>query len=288
MLVEELPEEKELKVNWEQFELKTRQLRQCHMSRKISSPLLFRGQGNARWGLQTTLERRNKSKMLFRDYYSVISRIKPQIEAFTKERWDIPEFMSVMRLLQDYDSFSLDLDNGNFPAQQYMVYLRHHGFPSPLLDWTRSPYIASYFAFSSEYTPPDGEVSIYCFLDAPENSKVTSRRDPVIRRLGVHLSCHPRHFLQQADYTVCLTDALNRFGNHEEVACEGPNPPLYAGRKMPRQYRLWKFILPWAERTKVLRVLTDFNLNAFSLFQSEEALMETMAISELDSAGTGS
>jgi hypothetical protein len=52
---------------------------------------------------------------------------------------------------------------------------------------------------------------------------------------------------------------------------------------MPRQYRLWKFILPWTERAKVLHLLNDFNLNAFSLFQSEEALMETMATSELDS-----
>jgi FRG domain len=275
--------EGDVKVTWEQFELKIRELRQCHTSKKISSPLLFRGQENAEWGLQTTLERRGKSKMLFRQYYSIISRIKPQIEAFTRERWDIPDFPSVMRLLEDYDSFSLDLDNGNFPAQQYMVYLRRHGFPSPLLDWTRSPYIAAYFAFSSERTPPQGEVSVYCFLDAPENMKVTSNREAVIRRLGVYLRCHPRHFLQQADYTVCLCDALNRFGNHEEVVCERPNPPLYGGRKMPRQYRLWKFMLPWAERSRVLRALTDFNLNAFSLFQSEEALMEAMAISELDS-----
>ena len=277
----ELPEENEIEVDCELFELKIRELRQCHRARRISSPILFRGHSNSEWKLQTTLEQRNKSNMLFRDYYSVISRIKPQIEAFTKGRWDIPDFSSVVRLLDDYDAFSLDLDNGNFPAQQYMVYLRHHGFPSPLLDWTRSPYIAAYFAFSSDRMPPQGQVSVYCFLDAPENSKVTSSREPVIRRLGVSLQCHPRHFLQQADYTVCLTHALTCFGNHEEVVHERPNPPLYGGRKMPRQYRLWKFILPWTERAKVLSVLTDFNLNAFSLFQSEETLMDTMAISEL-------
>jgi hypothetical protein len=38
-------------------------------------------------------------------------------------------------------------------------------------------------------------------------------------------------------------------------------------------------------QAKVLKALTDFNLNAFSLFQSEEALMETMA-SELPSLQT--
>jgi FRG domain len=289
-LVKEFPQEGEIPVNWEQFDLKIRELRESHTSRGIASPLLFRGQKDAEWKLQTTLERRNKSNMLFHNCYAVISRIKPQIEAFTKQLWSIPDFVSIMRLLDDYDTFSLDLDNGKFPAQEYMVYLRHHGFPSPLLDWTRSAYIAAYFAFSSEHRPVQGQVSVYCFLDAPENSKTTSNREPVIRRLGVPLQdqehpghfLHPRHFLQQADYTVCLSDALTRFGNHEEVVYEPDPAPLYRGRKMPRQYRLWKFILPWTERAKVLRGLADFNLNAFSLFQSEEALMETMAVSELE------
>ena len=153
-LAEEFPQEAELQVTWDQFGLGIRELRRRHAAKRVSRPLLFRGQRDAAWGLQTTLERRGKRNMLLRDYYSVICRIKPQIEAFTKEHWDIPDFLSVMRLLEDYDSFSLDLDNGNFPGQQYMVYLRHHGFPSPLLDWTRSPYIAAYFAFSSHRTPP--------------------------------------------------------------------------------------------------------------------------------------
>jgi hypothetical protein len=38
----------------------------------------------------------------------------------------------------------------------------------------------------------------------------------------------------------------------------------------------WKFNIPSTERTKVLRLLNDYNLNAFSLFDSEEALLETM------------
>jgi len=114
------PEEGEISVNWDEFALKIQELRELHSSRKVASPLLFRGHADAEWKLQTTLERRNTSNMLFRDYYLAISRIKPQIEAFTKQLWGTPDIMSVMRLLEDYDAFSLELDNGNFPASEYM------------------------------------------------------------------------------------------------------------------------------------------------------------------------
>ena len=46
---------------------------------------------------------------------------------------------------------------------------------------------------------------------------------------------------------------------------------------------LWKYDIPSTERLTVLRFLNDdYNMNAFSLFQSEESLMETMALRELD------
>jgi hypothetical protein len=45
---------------------------------------------------------------------------------------------------------------------------------------------------------------------------------------------------------------------------------------------LWKFDLPSSERTKVLGVLNDYNLNAFSLFGSEESLLETMWLREYE------
>jgi hypothetical protein len=43
---------------------------------------------------------------------------------------------------------------------------------------------------------------------------------------------------------------------------------------------LWKFDLPSSEREKILGVLNDYNLNAFSLFGSEESLLETMWLRE--------
>jgi len=39
---------------------------------------------------------------------------------------------------------------------------------------------------------------------------------------------------------------------------------------------LWKFSLPSIEREKVFRDLGDYNLNAFSLFGTQESLLETL------------
>jgi hypothetical protein len=48
---------------------------------------------------------------------------------------------------------------------------------------------------------------------------------------------------------------------------------------------LWKFNIPWSERLNVLRLLDAYNLNAFSLFESEEALMQTLATREMEFGG---
>jgi len=51
---------------------------------------------------------------------------------------------------------------------------------------------------------------------------------------------------------------------------------------------LWKFSIPWTERLHVLRLLDEYNLNAFSLFESQESLMETLAVRALEFHGHGS
>lgn len=44
---------------------------------------------------------------------------------------------------------------------------------------------------------------------------------------------------------------------------------------------LWKFNIPVVERSKILKLLNMMNINAFSLFGTEDSLIETIAVSEI-------
>ena len=230
------------------------------------SGVWFRGLSKACWCLATTLERRGIHTHPVANYWKLMLRVKPEVETFTGESWEVPEWSE---------------PNGQFdehfrknPGYGYMAHLRHHGFPSPLLDWSRSPYVAAYFAFKGG--SPD-DVAIYAFSETPNNTKSSASGHPKIcSHGGYNLKTHERHFRQQSAYTVCVQqdDVTQpwKFVPHDGVF-ESPEDG---------QDLLYKTIIPSRERANVLRSLDRYNLNDFSLFGSEESLMETLAFREID------
>ncbi|MGO9436372.1 MAG: FRG domain-containing protein [Terracidiphilus sp.] len=124
-------------LDWETFEQKVKELRGEYYGEL--SPLLFRGQGNSKWRLTTTLERSGTGRMLFREYYQLIcASMGPEVKTFAGI--DVPTFDP--KLCEPFLDPALLYDTGDvfpIPVYRYMAYLRHFGFPSPLLDWSRSP-----------------------------------------------------------------------------------------------------------------------------------------------------
>jgi hypothetical protein len=268
-------EEKDLP-NWESFQSEIEILRAGHL-KDSTSPLLFRGQPNSKFGLTTTLERAGCEGMTVKDFYQlVVNRVRPVIETFTGLQWDVPNFdLDVMKSFNDIELMS-KIGSDAFPSVQlyrYLIYLRHHGFPSPLLDWSYSPYVAAFFAFRNSvgtlFPGQPTKRSIFVYCEYSQGSKTTSSMLPSMRAIGPYVRSHSRHFRQQSDYTFCMAYDKKvgwKFHPHESVI----------GSHGDKQDALWKFNLPSEEGRKVLDLLNQYNLNAFSLFDSAETLLETM------------
>lgn len=121
--------------SWDRFEKQLQALdakRHALDPRVISSSseYLFRGHGDASWLLETTLDRFFAKRISLLQYYRYAQMARSRIEAFTGTHWHILSNEEYESWLTKHDGLSFH----DYEAYDYLAYLRHHGFPSPLLD----------------------------------------------------------------------------------------------------------------------------------------------------------
>jgi len=215
-----------------------------------SRRFLFRGQ-NKQLRLRTSFHRAGRAD-LARFLNEDIPALHRHLSATTKHVFN----------LKDSD------ENGAF----YNL-AQHHGYPTPLLDWSYSPYVAAFFAYrrisneKAAFAGPTDKVRIFVF-DPAEWKENWSQVFQLVTA-GLHVSVlefvaveNERMIPQQAASILTNVDDIEAYVMSKELG----------GKKY-----LWAIDLPVREHRDVVRELGYMGITAGSLFPGLDGACEELA-----------
>lgn len=243
-----------------------------HRVGMVTEPL-YRGQSNHKWHLESTLERKRKNTTLY-EYLTMLEGIKSKVERISKKTW--PTFSNINNCqLRSIYHFTIDLPKDTLG---YTTFVRQHGFPSPLLDWTSCPYIASYFAFGSIDSNAE-RVAIYFFREQTGLSRdMKNASKPNTNSLGHNIgNTSPRHSKQKTNYILCMKNPNNgkslRYYIISNMEEDINNPGISMSdnciEDIPEAGNVVrKYTIPATEKKKALRELESEGINREALFDS--------------------
>ena len=228
--------------NWSQFKAFVDQLE--------PDRYIFRGQENSHWRLRTSFHRAHRAN-LERFLGEDIPRLRKHLTARTSHVFDIrdPE------------------EHGAFVSL-----VQHHGYPTPLLDWTRSAFVGAYFAFrkiknsAAIDAGPEDKVRIFVF-DSERWSQLRQIRKlapapPHVSLLDALAIENTRMIPQQALSTITNVDDIESY---------------IQGTEQAGKTRYLRVIdLPIRERPTAMNDLRQMGITAGSMFPGLDGACEAL------------
>lgn len=227
-------------VTWDEYKA------QASADLRASGAYIYRGQRDAGWALRPTLYRTSlvrsyEELKMYADY--VLPQVHEKVEAWVGRAWDLSEPTGLA---------------------EFLAFIQHNGFPTPLLDWTKSPYVAAYFAFESldPFSVQSEYVSIYAFDQKLWCNAFTQHYDfgeftPHVSVLSPRIVGNHKLAVQQGCFTWSTVPDIEQHIRTNETD----------ERKFLR-----KFTLHVNERVQVMRELTLMGISAIQLMPCVESV----------------
>lgn len=181
---------------------------------------------------------------------------------------DVPTLHRHVSALTDH---VFDLANG-YQNAAFLNLVQHHGYPTPLLDWTYSPFVGAYFAYhrikkaEADAASDEEKVRIFIFdkrqwcLDINQVLSVTVRwpHFSIVEPIALN---NKRLIPQQALSSYTTVDDIEGY---------------IRSRESPEKQYLRVIDLPVKQRDRVLRELSLMGVTAGSLFPGLDGACEEL------------